>query len=122
MDRRYPGKRYVIRVDDPLRPGKSMKLVLPADTEVIMRHPPFRHNNLMDGVDVMLDSRGKKAKQPGNIIVEGMERLQFAEDMEKYGANNMMNRQRFKRSDSRSQMKEAAAQMFMGGQPGCSRN
>jgi hypothetical protein len=51
-----------------------------------------------------------------------MERLQFAEDMEKYGANNMMNRQRFKRSDSRSQMKEAAAQMFMGGQPGCSRN
>ena len=104
MDRRYPGRRYVIRVDDPLRPGKSMKLVLPADTKAIMRHPPFRHNNLMDGVAVMLDSRGNKAKQPGNIIVEGLERMQFAEDVRKYGAENMMNRQRFRRSDSRSQL------------------
>jgi hypothetical protein len=117
MGKRYQGGRYVIRVDDPNRPGKSMKLELPANTKAIMRVPPFRKDNLMDGAPVMMDSRGKKAKQIGNIIVEGLERLIFAEDQKRYGAANMMNRLRFTRADARSRIKEDMARAFRKSHP-----
>jgi hypothetical protein len=113
MTKRYPGSHYVIRVDDPLKPGKSIKLTLPSNTKLIMRQKPFRHENPLGGPGGMMDSRGKRAKQPGNIIVEGLERLQFAQDVAQYGDANVMNRQRFKRADLRSMAKEAAANLFL---------
>jgi hypothetical protein len=112
MSRRYSGG-YEIRVPDPERPGKKITIRTPADTKAIMRVAPFRHDNNMDGVNLMMDSRGKRYKQPGDVIIEGMERIWYRVDADQYGSDNMRNVDKFTETTTRTRAKEAAAWQFI---------
>lgn len=108
---RYKGDTVTIRVDDPSRPGKSKVLKMNKSAVTVHERIIFRHENPSDPPTGVLDSKGKRMKQPGDLAIEGLERHFFELDRDAYGDDNMLNRQRWKITNDRTAIKKQFAEV-----------